>query len=77
MITKPAAVGGATRLGADSKRRQYAGLDENLYCLVPFSMEAYGSIDSPAVRFLRAFAKSASSHSASLGECLHDLNRAL
>ena len=37
-ITNPAAVGAAARLGADSKRRQYAGLDENLYRLVPFSM---------------------------------------
>ena len=39
------------------------------YC--PFSMEAYGFIDSPAVRFLRDFATSTSSYSGSLGGCLH------
>ena len=74
-ITNPAAVGAAAQLGADSKRRQYA--DENLYRLVPLSMEAHGFIDSPAVRFLRDFATSTSSYSGSLGECLRDLNRAL
>ena len=70
--TNPVAVGAAARLGADSKRRQYAGLDEKLYRLVPFSMEAYGFIESPAVLFLRHFATSPSSHSGFFGECLRD-----
>lgn len=40
-------------------------------------MEAEGLIDSPAVRLLRNFAASTSSHIDSHADCLRDLNGAL
>lgn len=62
-VINPAAVGAAARLGANSMRRQYAALDENLYRLVPFSTDAYGFTANRSVHFLGNFATSPPSHS--------------